>query len=180
MCVRSANKEADVTSKTKGARVDNQTPYPTREVAQIVRFALREQEANDPTLLVRVKRTTWGGKGRYYPRANGRAAHLWDWNRGEWKTIEVKVPRGIAHLITIGLPPSYPRAIPYYDRRETPPELDAVDWREELVAIAAHEAKHHWQWRNRHKRARGRRRFQFKETECDWAAYRTLLTWRAR
>jgi hypothetical protein len=168
--------------KRRHVQVENLTDLPTREVAKIVRWVARELDADDPTLLVRVKRAR-GFKGRYYPRAREQGGSVYNWNTGGWKEIEVKVPVGVAHLVTASLPKGYLTgrlAFSYYSRRETPPPLTVETWQEALVAITAHEVMHHRQYRARHQRASGRRRWQFRETECDFAAYRIVMRWRQR
>lgn len=162
-------------------QVDNQTGYPTREVAQLVRFACRELDVTSPNLLVRVKNSTWGVKGRYYCHARLHSSYVYDRAWGQYK--EIRVDAGTAsHLITIGLPPAshFPRGATYYSRKEMPPPSTWETWQEALVHVAAHEAMHHFQWLKKPARARGRRRWQFVESECDFAGYRILKRWRAR
>jgi hypothetical protein len=71
-----------------------------------------------------------------------------------------------------------------YQRKDAPPDFELYDWREAIVALAAHEGWHHKQT-PRHgygyrspsaKRAPAR----FVEVECDWAAYRAILRHRER
>ena len=165
-------------------QVENLTDYPTREVAALVRYAHRELEVNNADVVVRVKYSRYGVRGRYYCNAalhstTIRGGNGWGWEPD--KRIEVRVPKGVRHLITIGIPrQNFPRSVHYYSRRETPPNDIWHSWQEALVWVAAHEANHHWQWLNRSTRKSGRRRWQFVESECDFAGYRVLKRWRAR
>ena len=165
----------------KQAVVENKTDHPDKEVAQLVRWVLREMECDDSSLAVRVKNSRQGLRGRFYPRARAHSTEFWSYQSGQ-AAIDVKLPVGCSHLITIGLPhvKLYPRQLHYYSRRETPPAETLHSWQEALVAVTAHEAQHHRQWKQRHRRASGRRRFQFVESECDFAGYRLLKRWRAR
>jgi len=160
-------------------QVENQTDYPTREVERLVRFAHRELEVNTADILVRVKTSTNGVRGRYYNTVRLHRTVVGDY-WGGWK--EIRPDAGSAtHLITIGLPArNFPRSVHYYARRETPPADIWHSWQEALVWVAAHEANHHWQWLNRRRRASGKRRWQFVESECDFAGYRILKRWRER
>src|SRR5262245_39768069 len=124
-------------------QVENLTSYPTREVERIVRFACRELDVDVSNLLVRVKRSSWGVKGRYYCHARAHSSYVYDPAWGQYK--EIRVDAGTAtHLITIGLPsPShFPAGAQYYGRKEMPPRTIWETWQEGLVAVAAHEAMH--------------------------------------
>ena len=161
-------------------QVENLTDYPTREVERLVRFAHREMEVDHANILVRVKRSSWGVRGRYYCHARLHGGYVRDgW--GGYK--EIRVDAGTAtHLITIGIagPRQFPQGVHYYARKELPPKDIWESWQEALVWVCAHEANHHWQWLNRAKRRNGRRRWQFVESECDFAGYRILRRWRER
>lgn len=163
-----------------GAVIENHTDFPAREVERLVRWTLRELDVDDRSLCVRVKRGRRGLSGRYYPLARNHSTSFHSWGSG-YAEVEVRLPPGCSHLITMKLPErNYPRWFHYYSRRETPPELHLASWQEAIVALAAHEGTHHWQWLHKRERRSGRRRFQFRETECDFAAYRLVRRWRER
>jgi len=134
-------------------RITNSSEYPTREVNRLVRRALANLDITDGvTVEVThfVKKTglgqerTWMGGG-YYP-----------WRR-----------HVVAKIVKPGLKPH--RYCSYRRKREQGPDFELRDWREQLVALVAHEGNHH-----RQKLERRRHRSRYVEVECDWAAYRAV------
>ena len=163
-------------------KIVNETTYATREVNSIVRWVLRHLEVDKSSVCVRIKHHNGGHgyQGRFYPRASSQSAEVYSWDRDDWVEIRPNA-EGQLHLIVcrIGKPGVYPRLAHTYKRKGDMPEPWMLeDWREALVSITAHEAMHLRQWNQRAQRRAGRRRFQFREDECEWAAFRLLRDWK--
>jgi hypothetical protein len=147
-------------------RLDNDTSYPTREIRTLV---MRELRALDVADWIHVK-VSWSKDG--YTR--GRARDYWYPESGEDRpVILVKLPRPDRKIDDY---------VPYDRKREGGRTFPLADWREALVAVTAHEAEHHRQWRlgdRRHRRGSGSRRVDV-ELRCDLAAFRAWRIHRDR
>lgn len=132
-------------------RITNESEYPTREVNKLVRQTLGYQDiTRGVSVVVRhfVKRTTLGQQRTWM----GGGYDTWA------REIEAKIVK-----------PGYqPRPYNGYERkREKVPKFELADWREQLVAIVAHEAKHHLQ-----------RPGPYVESDADYAAMRAVRYYR--
>ena len=128
----------------------NTSNYPTREVKKIVRRALGYVGVDVRRVTVQhfVKRT-WAGERTWM---------------GGW------YQPGGAIVAKIVKPEYKPHDyVPYSRKRGTCPRFELRDWREQLVALVAHEAYHHRQWL---------RSEPYVEADADLAAYRAVGYWR--
>ena len=110
--------------------IRNGSRYPDDEVRALIRFAT--QDVDMRAVCVNVKRMTrHGWKGWAY----------------EGVPIQSNAPRGSRYLITlrVGEDTRYPVERSHVRRGE--PRIVLHDWRETLVFLAAHEAKHIEQYR---------------------------------
>jgi hypothetical protein len=117
----------------------NRTVYPDDEVQEVVRFALAGLDLpSRSSIVVRVSHTRVSGSRR---RAGARYLYVASGHAYPFVYMRRDVPDGAAweiHL-RVGRPDDFPGI--WHDRYEVGfPELR--DWREGLVAIAAHEGKH--------------------------------------
>ncbi len=150
--------------------VKNLTGYPTGEVRRLVRRALSDIGADDVDVTVLHRRRAMDGD---LSHATGRYFSWWTPRRGETR-----------ERIRISLPPPgvEPGCYhPYERKRGDCPTFPLADWREALVAVAAHEGMHHRQvsrngYRSSRKAKGGRHRYV--ESECDLAAYRAVRYYR--
>ena len=130
--------------------IRNTSRYPDEEVSKLVRFALSEIDARG--VCVNVKNSSATRRGRAYSRIPAIS----------------NAPADSRYLITIGI--GAPERFPFEDGSYTRRNGEVVkrcggrwpvetlgDWREALVSVAAHEAKHIEQFR------KGMRR---SEVEC--------------
>jgi hypothetical protein len=126
--------------------IQNTSRYPDDEVSELVRFALSEIDARG--VCVNVKNSTATRRGRAYSRIPSIS----------------NAPPGSRYLITLGIgaPERFPIEDGSYVRRNGElvkrrggrwPVEALGDWREALVSVAAHEAKHIEQFRNRTSRS---------------------------
>ena len=149
-------------------KISNLTDYSSAEVRRLVRATLRDLDADDVAVTVRYavgrRRDHWGGRYREF----------WYPTRGEDRPqISARIPPQGAG--------EWPLTYRPYSRRDAPPILELGDWRELLVAVVAHEGKHHLQTpRHQYGRKAGRKAAppRFREVEADWAAYRAVLRMR--
>lgn len=110
--------------------VRNTSRYPTDEVRALVKFA--SQEIDMRAVCVNVKNATIpyrGGAYRHVPAISN-------------------APAGSEYLITIGIGPE--DLFPYFwdSSYKSVAPIAFFDWREALIAVAAHEAKHIDQFRH--------------------------------
>jgi len=131
--------------------IRNDSRYPTREIKKLVRQTLGYQDITSGISVVvchHVKKTGLGQErtwmGGYY---------------------DVRRRTIVAKIVVPGLEPY--RYVPYTRKRGTCPSFDLADWREQLVALVAHEAKHHVQ-----------RPGPYVEADADLAAYRAVTYYR--
>ncbi len=156
-------------------RVVNESSYPTKTVERIVLAQARDLgvEKTHVTVLVRdAKLNRWSTK-QY-------ASGYWQYLGGAWARSEIVIrlpkrghPIGDYH--------------PYERKREQGKSFPLADWKEALVAVAAHELEHHRQRvvlgevaGTRARRGRpgsGHRRVDV-ELRCDLAAYRAWKRYR--
>lgn len=138
----------------------NETRYPDREVLRLVRFGFAELEL-PRRVVVRVvstrvsRRRRAAGREWTYP-ASGFALHG-------------------AVVLRVSPPELFPA--PWYDRRYSVGIGEIADWREALVAIAAHEGKH---LEVAHLRQRRRLTSREEEARCDAEAASRLRAYRLR
>jgi hypothetical protein len=120
--------------------IQNTSRYPDEEVAELVRFALSEIDARG--VCVNVKNSSATRRGRAYSRIPSIS----------------NAPPDSLYLITVGIgsPERFPFEDGSYTRRNGElvkrrggrwPVETLGDWREALVSVAAHEAKHIEQFR---------------------------------
>ena len=111
--------------------IRNTSRYPTDEVRELVRFAM--QDVDTRALCVNVKRQT---------------KHGWTGWAYEGVPLMSNAPRGARYLVTlrVGEQTHYPVTRSRV-RRGEPEGVTFHDWRETLVFLAAHEAKHIEQYR---------------------------------
>lgn len=155
---------AQFEDRMKRATIDNQTEHPTISVRAIVRWVLREFDADLPSLLVRVEH--WKGQrtmGRFSPYARRRKPRVWNSN-----SPALKISGDEDHLI-ISRIADWPN--PGKKLRGGPPFFLPRGWREQLVCITAHETKHLLQFFTEKR---------YSEVEAEWAEYRLLRRWRER
>ena len=161
-------------------RIVNETSFDGRSVNACVRFVFRELALDGSNAVVKVKHHRGGHayQGRFYPQAHRNGAHVYDYNRDEWRMVAPKIPAGYRHLLVCRIGPDtlYPCGTHCYDRRDSPGTWIVEDWREALVSIVGHEAAHLKQW-IRYCRDGGER---FNEVDTEWAAYRMWLRWREK
>lgn len=149
------------------AVVDNQTLLERGEVESVVWWALEQEDANDSLIAVRVWATlTPKHSGHFHARARHREEHLETWHEsGDFEYTEAE------HLILCEIPyVPVGQWVPKGKAGEVP-AIEPRTWRESLVCITAHEARHYAQWLNDE---------QFDETECEWAERYALDRWRER
>lgn len=151
------------TREANGIKIVNRTAYPTAEVKRLVRQQLRDAEVGDVCVTVRYSSDH---------HASGWWRAYWYPDYGEDRPqILVRLPKP---GITIA---DY---TPYERVREQGRAFPLADWREALVAIAAHEAEHHRQrFVLGETKANGKRRSQV-ELRCDLAAFRAWRRWREK
>lgn len=142
-------------------RIRNLTAYPTKTIERLVHAELDNAGVTGVTVEI------------VYNRGGGYTTGLWEW-------------RGWRHMITIRMPRRGIRIQPYHPyarQREMGRDFALLDWKEALVAVAAHEAEHARQFQvlgeTRGRRGSGRRRSQV-EVRCDLAAYRAVMAYRKR
>ena len=120
--------------------IQNTSRYPDEEVSELVRFALSEIDGRG--VCVNVKNSSATRRGRAYSRVPSIS----------------NAPTGSRYLITVGIgaPERFPFEDGSYTRRNGEPvkrrggrwpDVTLGDWREALVSVAAHEAKHIEQFR---------------------------------
>ena len=119
----------------------NSTCYPDDEVQRLVRLAMAELELPSPnSILIRVSHTRLSEQRR---RAGNRYVYGATGRAHPYVFVRPDVPKGAAweiHL-RIGKPDDFPCA--WYDRGYAGVEVGMLrDWRDALVALAAHEGKH--------------------------------------
>lgn len=142
--------------------IHNESDYPTDEVRSIVRRALVDLDVREVRIRVRNRRND-------SPRSSGHYREYWYPSRGEDRPqILVTLPRP-------GIQPHEYR--PYERARGDCPTFPIEDWREKLLAIAAHEGMHHRQT-PRNAYGSRKRRGRYVESECDMAAYRAVMRYR--
>jgi hypothetical protein len=138
----------------------NETGYPDDEVERLVRFALDDLELRR-TVKVRVSYTRLSTARKLYG--------------GPYVYGATGVAGSSGMALRIGRPDDFP--VPWRDRR--PKQTGTVgilaDWREALVAIAAHEGKHVEGYHRR-----GWEGGQAEEDRCDAYARRVLRQYRER
>jgi hypothetical protein len=130
-------------------RITNDSEYPTREVNKLVRRTLGylDIERGIRVRVTHFQKKTWSGAER-------------TWVGGWYST------HGRSILAKIVKPGYAPRAYHGYERkREQCPTFELRDWREQLVAIVAHEAMHHRQ---------NLKGLPYREIDCDLAALRAV------
>jgi hypothetical protein len=158
--------------------IANTSVQPTRQVSSIVRWVLRELDAELGDLLVKVKNTKSSHhRGTCY------------WNADEWHG---NLPIGIRHLLVCCIPrkPSY---LMQSKRRNGPPPYTILDWKQALVAITAHEGTHvrqylnqpDWHGQGHERRLKDGRTVHvnpphFSEVDAEWAEFRLLKRWKER
>lgn len=130
--------------------ITNNSEYPTREVNKLVRRSLGYL---DITRGIRVEvchfqKKTGLGQERTW---------MGGWYSTRTRTIKAKIVK-----------PGYrPHVyVPYSRKREGGKRFELADWREQLVALVAHEGMHHIQ---------NLRRQPYREVDCDLAAYRAVM-----
>lgn len=149
----------------QGIEVVNETAYPTKTVERLVRFALEHRGVERLSLNVRVIHSR-------HQYATGFWRDYWYPEDGEDRPqILLRIPR---RDVVVG---DY---VPYHREREQGKRFALADWKEALVAIAAHEAEHARQNASPMPRGRGRKRRVDVELRCDLAAFRAVRDWRAR
>lgn len=126
--------------------IRNESEYPDVEIRRLVRFAIAELEL-PPLVYATVKHTRITG-----------------WRRnagGNWMYGASGEARGRKMTLCIGKPRDFP--VGWFNRGYAGVHVpDLHDWRDALVAIAAHEGKHiemvrlghHWQLSGREREAR--------------------------
>ncbi len=137
-------------------RIRNHTDLPSSEVRRLIAFAGADLDFDRGVVWVDVRWTQ-----PHHDRINGYPASgeaLWP----------VRMTLRVAH------PSEYP--LPWHDRSYTGRELGRIeDWRESLVAIAAHELKHLSEYQ-RGCLSRGR----LMEARCDAYAFSRLSVYREK
>lgn len=152
-------------------RVVNESSHPTKTVERLVRSTLADLDVRSCTVRIVDSKSSW---------TSG-----W-WESGGWSGSQILI-----RLVKPGVTPS--EYIPYHRIRESGKRFPLADWKEALVAVAAHEGEHHRQFfvlgERSGRRARktrdgrvlrpgsGRRRVDV-ELRCDLAAYRAWKRYR--
>lgn len=136
--------------------IRNRSPHPDAEVGALIRRTLRDLEVTGLCITVR------GTKKRH---CSGSYRPIWFPGRGEDR-----------EQIFISLSNIWPSTYNPYNRKDGVEPFELRDWREGLVAIAAHEAMHHRQTLRHDYGAR--RRGKYVERECDYAALRAVQRYR--
>lgn len=135
-------------------RLKNTSRYPDDEVRLLVAFGMKGVRTTGLEVHVKNARTAY--RGRAY---NG------------VPLISPAAKRfSVERLVTIGLgsPRAFPDAPHRYGGKRSP-EMAFADWREALVAVAAHEARHVWQFQYRKRRS---------EVDAERFAFKRLTTYR--
>lgn len=144
----------------------NRTGYPDAEVKQLVRFAFADLDLPRPySILVRVDYTRVTRRRAAEGDQYGASGHAYN-----YVFVAPDVPAGAAYEVRLFLakPDVFPTL--WHDRARAPLPIGMLaDWREALVAIAAHEGKHieEYQARWRLGRKRGRADGHASEDRCD-------------
>lgn len=157
----------------------NETNYPDREVAKIVRFVMRELEVEDQRCFVKVKYLTGFSAyaGRFYPHGSQHVRYVRD-SWGDYREVAPSVPDGYRSLIVCRIRKGgYPMGSNTYTRKQGPEPWRVETWQEALVSITAHEAMHLRQWTKGRKAAK-RNGGRFNEVETEWAAFRLWRRWK--
>jgi hypothetical protein len=130
--------------------ITNKSEYPTREVKKLVRKTLGYADITDgiSVVVTHFQKKTWSGERTWM---------------GGW--YDPRKREIVAKIVKPGWKPT--AYYPYQRKPQVAPTFELRDWREQLVALVAHEAHHHRQRR----RPKGNR---FVEVECDLAAYRAV------
>lgn len=131
--------------------ITNKSEYPTREVKKLVRKALGYADITDGLSVVVThfqKKTGFGNERTW----------MGGWYNPRRREI-------VAKIVKPGWKPNAYH--PYQRKPQVAPTFELRDWREQLVALVAHEANHHRQ----RSRPRGNR---YVEVECDLAAFRAV------
>ena len=142
--------------------VKNTSPYPTTQVKSLLHFAFTD--VLHAGVEVHVKGSSRSYRGRAYDGIPGIA----------------NVDDTAHYLVTIGLSRTRKglplRVNPGTKRlqRQYPEGLPVDDWEDVLVYVAAHEARHIWQFQAR----RQRKKIALSEVDADIFAIRQLNEWR--
>jgi len=149
------------------AVVDNQTLLERGEIEAVVWWTLEREGLNDGIIAVRVSATMMPKhSGHFHASARYRAEHeeLWA-ESGDFSYTEAE------HLILCVIPyVPVGKWVPKGKAGEVP-AIEPRTWRESLVCITAHEARHYAQWLNDE---------PFNEIDCEWAERHALDHWRER
>jgi hypothetical protein len=149
------------------AVVDNQTLLERGAVESVVWWTLEEAGVNDSDIAVRVSATLRPKHaGHFYAQARYSSEHedLWSAS-GDFAYTEAE------HLILCEIPyVPVGKWVPKGKSGEVP-AIEPRTWRESLVCITAHEARHYVQWLNDE---------SFNELDCEWSERRALDHWRER
>lgn len=160
-------------------KIQNETTYPSREVATLVRWVIRYLELGETATLIKVKHhaKSHAYQGRFYHNPHNSGGYIYDFDTCDWKEVAPKVPRDMKHLIVcrIGKPGVYPTMNHVYKRKNGPQPWMVETWQEALICIMAHEAFHLRQYTVEAARNHGR----YNEVDTEWAAFRLLGEWRA-
>jgi hypothetical protein len=133
--------------------IKNNSEYPTREVKKLVRQALGY---NDITTGISVD-------VRHFVKKTGCGQER-TWMGGWYAAGRRSI---LAKIVKPGWRPYI--YDPYDRKRGTCPSFPLNDWREQLVALVAHEGQHHRQWLANER---------YVENDCDLAAYRAVTYYR--
>jgi hypothetical protein len=148
------------------AVIVNHTTYPDKEVERILREELAAAEIRQ-RLEINIRYARAGGHSGWW-------RSYWYPDRGEdGPQILIRLPRP-GHEVD-----DYH---PYDRKRESGKRFPLEDWREALVAVAAHELEHHRQFEageRSGRRGSGRRRREV-EVRCDLAAWRAWQAYRKK
>lgn len=135
--------------------VRNESHYPDELVRPLVLKVLHAMECEDVCVTVKKRRRNDAWIGGHY-------RNYWYRKRGEDRP---------QILLTLPTADRFPHVyVPYARKRGECPEYFLDTWQEGLVAILAHEAKHHKQ--------DSYKRNKFKEAEADEAGYREVRYYR--
>lgn len=160
--------------------IRNRTRYPDAEVKQLVRYGFADLELpSRHSILVRVGYVRLSHWRRATDSIYGASGIAYD-----HVYVKPDVPRGAAYEVHLNVAREEDYPAPWYDPRPVPEHEvgELADWREALVAIAAHEGKHVEQFQRMPGRANRRaagESHRSEEDRCNAEAARRVRRWRA-